>query len=502
MTINLDQYQVWFITGSQHLYGDEILKQVSSHAKQFSQALSAGQEIPVTVVYKDIITSAGAATQLIMEANQSPDCIGVIGWMHTFSPAKMWISALKRLQKPLLHLHTQFHAEIPWDSIDMEYMNLHQSAHGGREFGFINTRLALNRKVVVGHWSRSEVIQKIGVWTRVCCACFDSQSLKVARFGDNMRDVAVTEGNKVSAQVQFGYEVNGYGLGDLARSINDQKESAVMQLVAEYQDRYELVASLQKGGEHYHSLKEAAKIELGIEAFLLNGHFGAFTTNFENLHGLHQLPGIAVQRLMEKGYGFGAEGDWKTAALLRHFKIMSFGMPGGSSFMEDYTYQFGNRESLVLGAHMLEICPSITDENPSCEIHPLSIGSKSDPVRLVFTGSPGSAINASIVDLGSRFRIIINEVEAMKPPEELPKLPVARILWKPEPNLGTAAASWILAGGAHHTVYSNQISKEFMEDLAEIFGIELVVIDKNTSLYQFKQNLLWNQAHYQSKNLI
>jgi L-arabinose isomerase len=415
--------------------------------------------------------------------------------MHTFSPAKMWLSGLRLLAKPILHLHTQFNRDLPWDSIDMDFMNLNQSAHGDREFGYMATRLGLNRKVVVGHWRDEAVQVRIGTWSRAAAAWSDSQRLKIARFGDNMREVAVTEGDKVEAQARFGYSVNGFGVGDLACSVNRVSDAEVDRLIDEYDERYVMAASLRPGGERRPALREAAAIELGMRAFLESGGFHAFTDTFQDLHGLEQLPGIAVQRLMEDGYGFGAEGDWKTAALVRAMKVMGSGLEGGTSFMEDYTYDFG-RPAKVLGAHMLEVCPSIAEETPSCEIHPLSIGGKSDPVRLVFTAPEGRAVNASMVQVGNRFRMIVNEVDVVKPDRELPRLPVARAVWVPTPDLATAAAAWIYGGGAHHTGFSQSLTTEHLQDFADMADLEFLCIEKDTQVRQFRNELRWNAAAY------
>jgi L-arabinose isomerase len=420
--------------------------------------------------------------------------------MHTFSPAKMWIGGLKVLQKPLLHLHTQYNRDIPWSSIDMDFMNLNQSAHGDREFGFMMTRMRLNRKVVVGHWQDTQVVNDIAVWLRAACGWHDWQQARFARFGDNMRQVAVTEGDKVEAELQFGYSVNGYGIGDLKKTIDEVSDNDVTKQAAVYEELYTMAAPLRKGGERHHSLRDAARIEIGMRNFLQAGNFKGFTDTFEDLHGLVQLPGIAVQRLMAEGYGFGAEGDWKTAALVRAMKVMATGLKGGNSFMEDYTYHFDPENQMVLGAHMLEICESIADGKPSCEIHPLGIGGKSDPVRLVFNSASGPAINASIVDLGNRLRLLVNEVVAVDPIQSLPKLPVARVLWKPYPDMKTGCAAWILAGGAHHTCYSQNLTAAHMQDFAEMAGIEYVLIGKNANLYDFKNELRWNDLYYSFKH--
>ena len=407
----------------------------------------------------------------------------------------MWINGLKLLQKPFVHLHTQYNREIPWQDMDMDFMNLNQSAHGGREFGHIATRLGIDRKVIVGHWQNEAVQDELARWLRVALGWHVWQTTKIARFGDNMRDVAVTEGDKVQAQLQFGFSVDGYGVGDLVSVINQVKEAEITQLLDEYDTVYPMVDSLKPNGAHRSSLMEQARIEIGLKKFLDQRGYTGFTTTFEDLHGLKQLPGLAVQRLMAQGYGFGAEGDWKTAALLRLMKVMAKGLEGGTSFMEDYTYHFQPGNMQALGAHMLEVCESIAAEQPVLEIHPLSIGGKEDPVRSIFTAATGSAINVTIVDLGHRFRMIVNEVEVVEP-KDLPKLPVARGLWMPKPDLRTAAQAWILAGGAHHTSFSQALTAVDMVDFAEIAGIECVVIDEKTEINDFKQRLRWNQAYY------
>lgn len=494
--ITLKSYQVWFVTGSQHLYGPETLEKVSEHARAVSRGLNASAYIPIEIVFKPVLTRPEAIYQLCQEANSAEECIGLIAWMHTFSPARMWIRGLRLLSKPMLHLHTQFNRDIPWPSIDMDFMNLNQSAHGGREFGFIQSRMSIRRKVIAGYWEEEEVQSRIGAWTRVAAAWSDMQGMKIARFGDNMREVAVTEGNKVSAQIRFGFSVNGYGMGDLAEQVRAVKDQEIDRLIAIYEEDYQVADELRPGGDRHDSLREAARIEAGLRSFLQQGQFTAFTDTFEDLHGLRQLPGLAVQRLMAEGYGFGAEGDWKTAALVRCMKVMGAGLDGGNSFMEDYTYHFQPGNQQVLGAHMLEICPSIAAGKPRCEVHPLGIGGKEDPVRLVFDAHPGSALNATLIDLGHRFRLLVNTVEAKEPGHPLPKLPVARVLWKPAPDLLTAAAAWIHAGGAHHTCFSQSLTPEFLEDFCEMAGIEFILIDQETRLRQLKQELRWNEAVY------
>jgi L-arabinose isomerase len=498
--INLKQFDIWFVTGSQHLYGPETLEQVAKHSQEISTFYNNNKVIPVNIVFKPTVKTPDEIHKLCKEANNDDSCIGIITWMHTFSPAKMWIAGLNALQKPFLHLHTQYNRDIPWNSIDMDFMNLNQSAHGGREFGFIVSRMRINRKVVVGHWQDKNVIQKVADWTRVAAAVADSRKMKVARFGDNMRQVAVTDGNKVSAQIKFGYEVNGYGIGDLVAYINKISDSQIDRLIQEYEDTYVLASKITKNGSLRSSLRDAAKIELGMRTFLEEGGFTAFTDTFEDLHGMKQLPGIATQRLMASGYGFGGEGDWKTAALVRTMKVMGHGLEGGNSFMEDYTYHFDPSYTACLGSHMLEICPTIANGDISCEIHPLGIGGKEDPVRLVFNTGAGKALNASIVDMGNRFRMLVNKVEAIEIKNEMPKLPVARVLWDAKPDLQTAAAAWIYAGGAHHTCYSQNISPESLEDFAEIMDLEFLLIDEKTDLYRFKQELRWNDAAYVLNN--
>lgn len=489
--------ELWFITGSQHLYGSEVLKQVHDNSKQIVQGLNESDHVPLTIIHKPPVKTRDEVLRVLRQANNTENCIGVICWMHTFSPAKMWINGLNSLEKPLCHLHTQFNSEIPWNDIDMDFMNLNQSAHGDREFGFILSRMRIERKIVVGHWKDKRIQKEIGDWQRVVLGWDEMQHLKVARIGDNMREVAVTEGDKVEAQIKFGVSVNGYDSSDIINHIEALSEIKVKQLIEEYEALYLLSDELKANGSKRASLIEAARIELGLESFLKEGGFGAFTDTFENLGQLKQLPGIAVQRLMYKGFGFGAEGDWKTAALLRVLKVMSEGLPKGTSFMEDYTNHFSASGDLVMGSHMLEICPSISKEHkPSCEIHPLSIGGKEDPVRLVFNSSPGPGINVSLIDLGNRFRLVVNEVEAVEITEKLPKLPVARVLWKPSPDLNVAASAWMLAGGAHHTVFTQAISTKFIEDFAEMAGIECLVIDENTKLREFKNQIRTNEMYY------
>ncbi|RXH54771.1 L-arabinose isomerase [Granulicella sibirica] len=487
----LKSLEVWFVTGSQHLYGPEALAQVAANARVVAESLAKEAAIPVTIVFKPVMKTADEIRGICREANNAETCIGLVLWMHTFSPAKMWIAGLQSLTKPFLHLHTQFNRELPYSSIDMDFMNLNQAAHGDREFGFITARLKLARKVVVGFWGDAETVSEIATWTRAAAGWHESQHLKVARFGDNMREVAVTEGNKVSAEAQFGFSVNGYGIGDLVARMNEVSDGEVDKLLSEYRDAY----SIAKEHDRVDSLKVAAKIELGLRGFLDEGGFGAFTDTFQDLHGMDQLPGIATQRLMADGYGFGGEGDWKTAALVRIMKVMAQGMDGGTSFMEDYTYDFSGTPK-VLGSHMLEICPTIAADKPTLEVHPLGIGGKADPVRLVFTAPSGAAVVASLVDMGNRFRMIVNEIDVVQPEQALPKLPVARAVWLPKPSLKVAAAAWIYAGGAHHTGFSQALTTEHIADWCEIAGIELIRIDAGTKIPEFRQMLRWEELAY------
>ncbi|ALP39243.1 L-arabinose isomerase (plasmid) [Paenibacillus sp. IHB B 3084] len=490
-------FKYWFATGSQHLYGSETLDQVQEHSRQIVEGLNQSGHLPFEVVLKPVLTNSDAIRRLIIDANGDDLCAGIITWMHTFSPAKMWIAGLTRLAKPLLHLHTQFNRDIPWDSIDMDFMNLNQSAHGDREFGFIGARLGVTRKVVVGYWEEEGVQKRIGGWMSTAAAYSESQNLKVARFGDNMREVAVTDGNKVSAQAQLGWSINGYGVGDLVEVVNNVSEGDINSLFEEYHDLYELSAEAKQPGAVRDSILEQARIELGLKKFLQDGEFGAFTTTFEDLHGLKQLPGLAVQRLMAQGYGFGGEGDWKTAALTRLMKLMANNVD--TSFMEDYTYHLEPGNELNLGSHMLEVCPTIAVNKPRIDVQPLGIGGKADPARLIFEGKPGKALVASIIELGGRYRLIINQIQAVENKKQMPKLPVASVLWKPEPSLEVSAEAWIHAGGAHHTVLSYAVTTEQLLDYAELTGIEAVVIDNNTNIRQFRQELQWNELYWRNK---
>ena len=488
--------QCWFLTGSQGLYGPEIVEQVEGHAQQIVAALNDADELGVEVVWKPVLTDAAAIHRVMLEANSDPDCIGAIAWMHTFSPAKMWIAGLDVLRTPLLHLHTQADAALPWDEIDMDFMNLNQAAHGDREFGYIQTRLGIARKTVAGHVSDPRVRARIGAWQRAAVGYSAVRRLKLARFGDNMRDVAVTEGDKVEAQLKFGVSVNTYGVNDLVALVDQIADSEVDQLITEYADLYDLAPELAEGGDRHESLRYGARIEAGLRAFLTEGGFGAFTTNFEDLGGLRQLPGLGVQRLMADGYGFGGEGDWKTSVMLHTIKAMGDGLPGGTSFMEDYTYNLVPGAERILGSHMLEVCPTIASGRPRIEIHPLGIGDREDPVRMVFDATPGPATILGICDLGDRFRLVLNEVEVVAPDEPLPKLPVARAVWKPLPDLATSAECWLTAGGPHHTVLSSAVTTEVLTDFAEMLKTELVIIDGDTRRRPFANELRWNQAYY------
>jgi L-arabinose isomerase len=493
---DLKQFEVWFVTGSQDLYGPATLKQVAKDSQEIAHTLNDAEGIPLKVVFKPVLKSPEEVTAVFEAASVAPKCVGLITWCHTFSPSKMWINGLKLGRKPILHLHTQYNRDIPWSTIDMDFMNLNQAAHGDREHGFIMSRMRLNRKVVVGFWQEKSVQGKIAAWMRAAAAWNDWQTAKFCRFGDNMREVAVTEGDKVAAQMKFGFAVNGYGVGDLVKVVNKATDKQIDKLVAEYEETYKVAADLKTGGERHSSVREAARIELGLRAFLKSGGFKGFTTTFEDLHGLAQLPGLAPQRLMADGYGFAGEGDWKTAALVRAMKVMATGLRGGTSFMEDYTYHLQPDNKLVLGAHMLEICPSIADGKASLEVHPLGIGGKADPARLVFNGATGPALNAALMDFGNRFRLLVNEVDCVAPKQAMPKLPVARALWKCRPNFEDACTAWIYAGGAHHTGFSHVVTTEMLEDFGAMAGLEVVVIDADTKIRQFKHELAWNDAAY------
>ncbi|NUR02761.1 MAG: L-arabinose isomerase [Streptomyces sp.] len=488
--------EVWFLTGSQGLYGDDVLRQVAEQSRSIAEILGQPGKVPVRIVWKPVLTDAESIRRMCQEASTSDACVGVIVWMHTFSPAKMWIAGLSALDRPLLHLHTQYNLSLPWPSIDMDFMNLNQAAHGDREFGHIESRVGVDRKIVAGHATEPRVVRRVAAWARAAAGRHASRTLRLARFGDNMRDVAVTEGDKVEAQLRFGFSVNTYAVNDLVAVVDQVEDKAAAELAAEYVESYDVVPALRPGGIRHDSLLYAARLELGLRAFLAEGTFTAFTTNFEDLGGLRQLPGIAVQRLMADGYGFGGEGDWKTSALLRTMKVMGLGQAGGTSFMEDYTYHLGPGTPRVLGAHMLEVCPSIAAGRPRCEIHPLSIGGREDPVRLVFDAAPGPAVVVGLSDLGDRFRLTANAVDVIAPSEPLRSLPVARAVWKPRPSLAESAESWLLAGAPHHTVLSSAVDLETLTDYAEMTGVELLTIDENTSSDQFSREIRWNAAYH------
>jgi L-arabinose isomerase len=486
----------WFLTGSQGLYGPETLDQVATQSRQIAAELDSSPELGLPVVWKPVLTDASAIRRVMLDANSDDSCVGVIIWMHTFSPAKMWIAGFDALRKPLLHLHTQANVDLPWAEIDMDFMNLNQAAHGDREIGYLQTRLGMARKTVAGHVSNPRVAARIGTWQRAAAGAAAIRSLRLARFGDNMRDVAVTEGDKVEAQLKFGVSVNTYGVNDLVAHVDAAGDRAVDTLVSEYADTYTVAPELLPGGERHSSLRDGARIELGLRSFLTEGDFGAFTTNFEDLGGLKQLPGLAVQRLMAEGYGFGGEGDWKTSVMLHTVKAMAAGRPGGTSFMEDYTYDLGAEVPTILGAHMLEVCPSIAAGTPTLEIHPLGIGGREDPVRLVFDAASGPAVVLGIADMGDRFRLVANTISVVPPAEPLPRLPVARAVWEPAPSLETSAECWLTAGGPHHTVLSAAVGAEELSDLAEILAVELLVIDEETTTRSFAKEMRWNQAYY------
>ena len=496
LTTTLNHYEVWFLTGSQNLYGDETLRQVAEQSQEIANTLNASDNIPVKVVWKPVLKDSDSIRRMALEVNAADNVIGVVAWMHTFSPAKMWINGLDTLRKPLLHLHTQANVELPWAEIDFDFMNLNQAAHGDREFGYIQTRLGFVRKTVVGHASHASVTKQVGSWQRAAAGWAASRSLKLARFGDNMRYVAVTEGDKTEAELRFGVQVNTWGVNELADAVQAASPEAIDALVAEYETTYDVVPELRVGGDRHESLRYGAAIEIGLRSFLEDGGFGAFTTSFEDLGSLRQLPGLAVQRLMAEGYGFGAEGDWKTAILVRVANVMGSGLPGGASLMEDYTYDLIPGEELILGAHMLEVSPSLTTAKPSLEIHPMGIGGKEDPVRLVFTADPGPAVVVAMSDMRDRFRLVANVVEVVRPPAPLPNLPVGRAVWKPAPDLATSAAAWLTAGAAHHTVMSTAVGIEVFHDFAEIARTELLVIDETTTLRDFTREVRWNQAYY------
>ena len=492
----LGEFEVWFLTGSQDLYGEETLRQVAENSRKIAEALDASERIPVKVVWKPVVKNPEAILATCIEASATQQCVGVITWMHTFSPAKMWIAGLQALTKPLLHLHTQFNRDLPWTEIDMDFMNLNQAAHGDREFAHIEARLGIARKTVAGFWQDAAVQHKVATWARAACGLWEAKHLRLARFGDNMRNVAVTEGDKVSAQMTFGVAVNGFSVSDLGDMVRAVPAARVGELVAQYEREYDVVPSLRAGGKDRESLLEAARIEIALRDFMVEGGFGAITDTFENLDGLKQLPGIAAQRLMAEGYGFGAEGDWKTAVMTRLLKVMAKGLPGGTSFMEDYTYHLDPNDQKILGAHMLEVCPTIASKKPTVEIHPLGIGGKEDPVRLVFDAATGPAIVVALMDMGDRFRILANEIDLVPPNEPMGKLPVGRAVWRPRPSLATSTECWLTAGGSHHTVLTRAIDAEVIADFAEMAGVEFLLIGDETTVTGFKKEIRWNEAYY------
>lgn len=496
LTTSLDEYEVWFLTGSQHLYGPETLAQVAEQSRAIADELGAAPDVPVRIVWKPVLTDSDAIRRTVLEANADDSVIGLIAWMHTFSPAKMWIAGLDALQKPLLHLHTQANVELPWAELDFDFMNLNQAAHGDREFGYILTRLGIPRTTAAGHVSNPAVSSRVGTWMRAAAGHAATRSLKLARFGDNMRFVAVTEGDKTEAEHVFGVQVNTWGVNELAEAVAAASSSDVDALVAEYEDLYDVAPELRRGGDRHGSLRDGAAIELGLRSFLEEGGFGAFTTSFEDLGALRQLPGLAVQRLMAEGYGFGAEGDWKTAILVRAANVMGAGLPGGASLMEDYTYDLTPGDERILGAHMLEVSPSLSSARPTLEVHPLGIGGKDDPVRLVFSADPGPAVVVALSDVRDRFRLVANVVEVVEPTAPLPKLPVGRAVWKPAPDFTTSATAWLEAGAAHHTVMSTAVGVEVFEDFARMLRTELLVIDDETTLRGFRRDIESNAAYY------
>ncbi|WP_066188521.1 L-arabinose isomerase [Gracilibacillus timonensis] len=495
--LTVKPYTFWFVAGSQPLYGEETLRGVADHSKEIVAGLNQQGHLPFEVVFKEVVTTSTNIHDLVQAANTDENCAGIITWMHTFSPAKNWIAGLKALQKPLLHFHTQYNRDIPWDSIDMDFMNLNQSAHGDREYGFMVTRMDIPRKVIVGHWQSEDVTNKLADWMQTAIAVAEGRQIRVARFGDNMRHVAVTDGDKIEAQMKFGWTVDYYGIGDLVEEMDKVTEQELADLYAEYEQLYDLPAEASEPGAVRDSILYQGRIELGLKSFLEKGNYTAFTTNFEDLHGMKQLPGLAAQRLMAEGYGFAGEGDWRTAALTRLMKIMANNQR--TSFMEDYTYHLEPDNEMILGSHMLEVCPTVSATKPRIEVHPLGIGGKEDPARLVFDGDGGDAVNASLVEMGGRYRLIINEVKAEQPEKETPNLPVAKVLWKPQPNLSEATEAWIYAGGAHHTVFSLEVSTEQLYDFADMTDIECVIIDEDLQLRQFRNELKWNDLFYRNR---
>ena len=496
--MNTKKYQFWFATGSQDLYGEECLFHVAQHSKIIVEALNKSGILPYEIVWKPTLIDNASIRRTFNEANSDENCAGVITWMHTFSPAKSWILGLQEYRKPLLHLHTQFNQEIPYQTIDMDFMNENQSAHGDREYGHIVSRMGIERKVVVGFWDDERVKREIASWMRTAVGIMESSHIRVARVADNMRNVAVTEGDKVEAQIKFGWEIDAYPVNEIADYVEAVSKGDTDALVEEYYDKYEILLEGRDAGEFKKHAAVQAQIELGFEKFLTEKDYQAIVTHFGDLGSLKLLPGLAIQRLMEKGYGFGAEGDWKTAAMVRLMKIMTAGKKDakGTSFMEDYTYNFVPGKEGILQAHMLEVCPTIAEGPISIKVNPLSMGDREDPARLVFTAKEGPAVATSLVDLGHRFRLIINEVDCKKTEQPMPKLPVATAFWTPKPNLPVGAEAWILAGGAHHTAFSYDLTAQQMGDWADAMGIEAVYIDANTNIRNFKNELRWNEAAF------
>lgn len=489
-------YKFWFATGSQDLYGEECLRDVAEHSRIIVERLNACGRLPFEVILKPVLIDNTSIRSLFNQANGDEECAGVITWMHTFSPAKSWILGLQEYRKPLLHLHTQFNREIPYDAIDMDFMNENQSAHGDREFGHMVTRMGIERKVIAGFWDDEKVQDRIGSWMRTAVGIMESSHIRVLRVADNMRNVAVTEGDKVEAQIKFGWEIDAYPVNEIEAYVKDVAAGDISALVEEYYSKYEILLEGRDPQEFKNHVAVQAQIELGFERFLKEKDYQAIVTHFGDLGALKQLPGLAIQRLMEKGYGFGGEGDWKTAAMVRLMKIMTADIKEakGTSFMEDYTYNLVPGKEGILQAHMLEVCPSIADGKIGIKVNPLSMGQREDPARLVFTAKEGRGIATSLIDLGNRFRLIINTVNCKKTEHPMPKLPVATAFWTPEPNLTTGAESWILAGGAHHTAFSYDLTAEQMGDWADAMGIEAVYIDENTTIRDLKNELKWNSV--------
>ena len=491
--MDFKKYKFWFITGTQTLYGDEVIQQVEKDSQKIVASLNKDPEIIGEIQFKNAVVDSKSIEKIISNANNDPECVGIITWMHTFSPSKMWIHGLSKLQKPYLHLDTQLYRDIPWDTIDMDYMNLHQSAHGDREHGYIGARMRIARKVIAGHWEDPSVRSRIGHWMRSAIGVFESQRLKVCRFGDNMRDVAVTEGDKVEAEIKLGWSVNGYGIGDLIQFVDEVTELEIDEQMESYTKRYEFAT------DNLEAVRYQAREEVALRKFMEMGGFTAYTDTFEDLQGLRQLPGLATQDLMADGYGFGAEGDWKTAALCRIMKMMAEGLDGGTAFMEDYSYNMDPENPGILGAHMLEVDPSLSVEKPRIKVHPLGIGNREDPARLCFDSGGGKAILATLIDMGDRFRMIVNDAEACAPFKPMPKLPTARVMWKPMPDLQTSAEAWIISGGSHHTVLSYALDAEHMKDFCNMMGIEFVHISADTTIEALEKELFWNDIAWKLK---